>query len=235
MLAYAVVTGRGNNTLADKNIREVNGKPLIYYPTISALNSKLVDKVFVSSDDKKIRKAVNGLDVIKIYRPKELSQPDSKHIDVIEHAVGMMQDLYQKPDILIVLLANTVTVKSEWITSCVLEIINDPTIDSVVPVYLEQDHHPFRAKKINSDGFLEPWFEFGEEAISTNRQELPDNYFLGHNFWVLNLQKRDIRDRGQKPWTFLGNKIKPFVIDECFDVHTEYDLERCQKWLLENA
>lgn len=39
-----------------------------------------------------------------------------------------------------------VTVKSEWIEKGIKQIIEDETISSVVPVYQEQDHHPYRAK-----------------------------------------------------------------------------------------
>lgn len=232
---FALVTGRGNNTMKDKNIRIINGKPLIYYPTKAALDSSLVNKVFISSDDENILNSMPELNTIKIKRPKELAQPNSKHIDAIIHALNVFENEQNKPEILVVLLANSLTVKSEWITSCIEEIKQDPTIDAVVPVYNEQDHHPFRAKKINKDGYLESWFNFGEDQISTNRQELPNNYFLGHNFWVLNLKNRELTDSGQKPWTFLGHKIKPFIVDECFDVHDEHDLERSERWLAKNS
>lgn len=232
---FALVTGRGNNTMKDKNIRSVNGKPLIYYPTKAALDSNLINKVFISSDDENILNAVPELNAVKINRPEKFAKPDSKHIDVIVHALSVFESENNMPEILVVLLANSVTVKSEWITSCIEEIKLDPSIDSIVPAYIELDHHPFRAKKINEDGFLEPWFDFGEEEISTNRQELPGNYFLGHNFWVINLKNRKVTDAGQKPWTFLGYKIKPFIVDECFDVHNEYDLKRCEEWLNKNV
>ena len=36
LLTVALLTGRGNNTLKDKNIREVCGKPLLAYPAEAA-------------------------------------------------------------------------------------------------------------------------------------------------------------------------------------------------------
>lgn len=230
----ALVTGRGGNTMTDKNIRKVKAKPLVYYPTKAARGAVHVRSVYLSSDDDKILNATPELDIIKIKRPKELSGHNAKHIDVIIHAVDEISNRSNRPDILVVLLANSVTVKSSWIDDCINLIIKDNTIDSVVPVYQEQDHHPFRAKKIDSHGNLEPWFDFKDQNISTNRQELPDNFFLGHNFWVLNLNNGYLKGGGQKPWTFLGKKIKPFIVDECFDVHTEQDLLRCEEWLGNN-
>ncbi len=221
--------------MPDKNVRNVDGKPLVLYPLLAALEARNVNDVYISSDDDKILNVAEGLNVTRIKRPAELGRADTKHIDVIRHAVLEMKRINCYPDILVVLLANTVTVKSEWIDSCVSKILNDKAIDSVVPVYNEQDHHPFRAKTLDEDGYLKPWFDFGGEIISTNRQELPLNYFLGHNFWVINLSRGYLFDgSGQQPWTFLGNKIKPFLVDECFDVHCEADLARSKLWLEKN-
>lgn len=234
MKVDAVVTGRGGNTMADKNIRKVKERPLVYYPAKAACEAMNVGDVYLSSDDEKILNAVPELNIIKIKRPERLSGHDAKHIDVIIHAVEEVSVKKGKPDVLIVLLANSVTVKSLWIEECVRMILEDDTIDSVVPVYQEQDHHPFRAKQLDNSGNLQPWFDFNDQEISTNRQELPDNYFLGHNFWVLNLKNGYLKGGGQKPWTFLGKKIKPFVVEECFDVHAEQDLLRCEEWLDKN-
>jgi len=234
MKVNALVTGRGGNTMADKNIRHVNGKALVFYPSTAACESSTVQKVYLSSDDEKILNSVPELNISKIKRPKELSGHNAKHIDVIIHAINEITNSDESPDILVVLLANSVTVKSSWIDACVNMILNDSSIDSVVPVYKEQDHHPFRAKRVDENGNLQPWFDFKEEYISTNRQELPDNFFLGHNFWVLNLKNGYLAGGGQKPWTFLGGKIKPYIVEECFDVHNENDLKRCEKWLDQN-
>ena len=36
MKVVALLTGRGNNTLKNKNILPVLGKPLLYYPAVAA-------------------------------------------------------------------------------------------------------------------------------------------------------------------------------------------------------
>lgn len=125
-----------------------------------------------------------------ILRPHELSGPDAQHIVAILHGLEHIESVSDESvDILVVRLANSATIKSEWIAQAIKMIEKDPSITSVVPVYNEQDHHPFRAKKIDSEGKLVPYFDFEEDFISTNRQELPPNYFLSHNFWVLNVNK----------------------------------------------
>jgi len=233
-IIIALLTGRGNNTLKDKNILPVLGKPLLHYPATAAKRSRYIDDFFVSSDDDKILDAAAEVGYRKIKRPDEYARPDSLHIDAILHALAEMKAASLHPDILVVLLANSVTVKTDWIDGCIDEILNDDNISSVVPVNLIQDYHPYRAKKLNADGFLEPYFDFSKEKVSTNRQDLPHNYFLCHNFWVLNVGRSLFSENGQPPWTFMGDRIKPYVVDETFDVHDRNDLELSERWLREN-
>jgi CMP-N,N'-diacetyllegionaminic acid synthase len=229
----ALLTGRGNNTLADKNVLHVLGRPILQYPALAARNSNMINRFWVSSDCDKILNAAQEVGYERIKRPEEYARPDAQHIDVIDHALGYMKEHGDEPDLLLVLLANTVTVKPEWIRDCISKIIHDPTITACVPVHKEMDHHPYRAKKIDTNGYLEPFFDFAGKKVSTNRQDLEPSFFLCHNFWVLNLKIID-RSKGQPPWVFMGDKIAPYEVDEAFDVHNTDDLIRSEKWLKNN-
>ena len=234
MRVVALLNGRGNNTLKDKNIREVCGKPLLAYPAEAAMQSSRIKDFYVSSDDEKILSAGHKLGYKKIKRPEELGRPDSNQEDAIIHALGKMKEEGVEPGILVILLANSVSIKTEWIDQCIDEIHNDPTLSAVVPVVLDLDHHPFRAKRTGKEGLLEPFFDFGGKEISGNRQEIGDNFFLCHNFWVLNVQKSILSGGGQSPWKFMGDRIKPFEVDGSVDVHTEEDIGRSERWIKAN-
>ena len=54
-----------------------------------------------------------------IIRPKNLARKNSKHIDVLKHAINIFKKKNQYPDILIVLLANAPIVKAKWIQDCI--------------------------------------------------------------------------------------------------------------------
>ena len=228
----ALLTGRGNNTLSDKNILPVLGHPLLSYPAKAVKRVKGIKDFYVSSDDSAILEIASDIGYTKIKRPAALSTPTAKHIDAILHALDYMKNVDDfSPDILVVVMANSATVKTEWIESGISTIVNNKSISAVVPVRQDQDHHPFRAKKLNENGMLEPFFDFAGVEISTNRQELEPSFFLCHNFWILNIKESILKKEGQKPWTFLGNNISPIVVDECFDVHTKEDLDVSGKWL----
>lgn len=49
MKIVALLTGRGNNTLKDKNVLPVLGKPLLYYPAMAAKACPEISDFYVSS------------------------------------------------------------------------------------------------------------------------------------------------------------------------------------------
>ncbi|MDD4979822.1 MAG: CMP-N-acetylneuraminic acid synthetase [Candidatus Omnitrophica bacterium] len=232
MKITALLTGKASSTLADKNILPLFNKPLVSYPARAARRSKYISYFYASSDSEKILEIVGRIGYKKILRPEYLARPNSKHVEAIRHALREIERLDKlKPDILIVLLANSAVIKTEWIDICIKEILTNKSVSAVVPVCLDLDRHPFRAKRINKKGFLEPFFDFKNKTISTNRQELEPSYFLCHNFWVLNVKKTIFSKNGQQPWAFMGNNIKPFIIDECCDVHKEEDFKKTEEWI----
>jgi CMP-N-acetylneuraminic acid synthetase len=156
-------------------------------------------------------------------------------VDVIKHAVGVIQEKEEIGDILVVILANNVTIKSQWIDECIEMMQRDMTISAVVPVYEDNDHHPLRGKRIDENGRLQMYERGVEGEISTNRQDLPKCYFLSHNIWVLNTKLLlENNYKGQQPWGFMGNNIAYYEIEQSIDIHKEIDLYIAKEWISEN-
>lgn len=235
MRITALLTGRGNNTLPDKNVLPVLGRPLLFYPAYAATKSVFIDSFYVSSDDEKILNVASELGYKKILRPQELAKPDSQHLDVINHSLDWIRKKDDFiPDILIVLLANNGFAKTTWIDRCIEMIVQNSLVSAVVPVYNDQEHHPLRAKKLSKEGYLLPFIDLNDAPISTNRQDLETSYQLSHNFWVLNVPISITPNDGYSPWKFMGKTVVPYEISESFDVHTMEDLERTERWLKSN-
>lgn len=234
MKVVALLTGRGNNTLKDKNILDILGHPVIYYPAHAAKKAKYIDSYYCSSDDDKILSIALSEGYKSIMRPAYLGAPNAQHVDVIKHGIEYISQIEEIGDILVVILANNVTIKSEWIDTCIKMMIDNPELSAVVPVYEDNDHHPLRGKKVD-DGLLQMYEENTEGEISTNRQDLPKCFFLSHNFWVLNSKKMiESNYKGQQPWGFMGDKIGYFEIDESIDIHKEIDLIIAKEWIKNN-
>lgn len=234
MKVTALLTGRGNNTFKDKNILEVLGHPVMYYPAHAGRKAKSINNYFCSSDDDRILDIAEQEGYSRIIRPDYLGAPTAQHVDVIKHAVNSIGSSGELGDILVIILANNVTIKSEWIDVCVNMMKEDMELSAVVPVYADNDHHPLRGKRVEN-GRLKMYERDIIGNISTNRQDLPTCYFLSHNFWVVNTKKMiENKYEGQQPWGFLGDNIGYYEIDESIDIHKEIDLLIAQDWIQKN-
>lgn len=233
MKVNVLLTGRGNNTLKDKNILDVLGHPVMFYPANACKKAMSTNNLYCSSDDDSILSVAEKIGYYPIKRPVELALPTAQHIDCIMHALEIMKDLNDIPDILVVALANNVTIKSKWVDDCVEIMKNDMSVSAVVPVYQDNDHHPLRAKRIDEKGNIQ-MYEEKQGEISTNRQDLTPCYFLSHNIWVLNVKSLISGKKGQAPWSFMGNNIKPYIIDESLDIHQKTDLYLAKEWVVKN-
>lgn len=229
MEILALLTARGNNTLKDKNILKINRSPILSYPCKEAKKVKEIKNFFVSSEDNKILDVAAKYGFRKILRPKKLAQANSQHIDTLIHAIAYLKNQNIKPDIILVLLGNAPIIKHNWIKKSINILKKDKTISSVVPVLKDNDHNPYRCKRIDN-GYLKNFFKYKKKDIPSNRQELPSSYFLAHNFWLIRT-KSILKNDGEKPWSFLGKKVKPFLIENSIDIHHKLDIELARKML----
>ena len=221
MKIFALLTGKGGSSLKNKNLIKIKKKRILDYPCEAAKKVKSISHFYVSSENIKILNAASENGFKKILRPKKYSQKNSQHIDVLKHSTEFFikQKLY--PDIIIVLLANSPTIKSEWIKKSIDILKKNKKITSVVPVIKNNDFHPLRAKKIVNNS-LRPYFA-SEKNMSSNRQDLKSNYFLTHNFWTIRT-KSIIQNNGYAPWKFMGKNCRPLVINNSIDIHDETDV-----------
>ena len=96
MNILAIIPARGGSKrLPSKNILKLGDSPLITHTINSTKNSKYVNKIFVSTDSKKIAKICEseGID-IPILRPKKLAQDNTPSISVINHVLLFLKKMY---------------------------------------------------------------------------------------------------------------------------------------------
>jgi CMP-N-acetylneuraminic acid synthetase len=231
----ALVIGRGNNTLADKNVREVCGRPLVQWAALAAVASGSVGRYYVSSEDNKILSAAQAVGCTPIVRPEELATPTAQSSDAVRHALGAIE-ADGAVDIVVVIHANVGTILAADIDACVDLMRAGDHLSAVVPCHPMDEYHPFRAKKQDQEGLLQLFCEFGDEQISANRQQGSRALFFDHSFWVLDAQSGIGSDGGQPPWDVMGDRILPYLsADRGFDVHDEEDLLKTAKWLVEHG
>ena len=85
MKALALITARGGSKrIPRKNIKNFFGKPIMSYPIEAALESKIFDKVMVSTDDREIADiAVKYGAEMPFFRSEQNSNDTSGTLDVV--------------------------------------------------------------------------------------------------------------------------------------------------------
>lgn len=229
----ALIIGRGNNTLKDKNILPVLGRPLLQWGGLAAKNSKHIDEFYLSSDDDKILEAGAAIGYKKIKRPDYLALPTSQSSDAVKHALSIIEEEIGNIDVIVVIHANVGTISTEMIDEC-LALLNEKKASSVIPSHYKYEYHPRRAKKVIENGTLENFLGQKGEYVSANRQDLEPCVFFDHSFWVLDVAKGVKSESGQYPWPVMGNQIYPYITEGCFDVHDIDDLKKTEEWIMNN-
>lgn len=103
---YCLICARKNSKgLKNKNILKYNNKEnLAEHTFLQAKKSKLISKVFISTDSQKIIKIAKKKDVvIPFVRPKKLSGDNVPEIKVWKHFCGYLSKIKDIPDYLIIL------------------------------------------------------------------------------------------------------------------------------------
>jgi N-acylneuraminate cytidylyltransferase len=85
----------GSKGIPNKNIKLFNGKPLVEWTINSALKSKQVDKVVVSSDSKKILSISKKLGAEIVLRPKDISGDYATTESAIKHYIKKSKNSFE--------------------------------------------------------------------------------------------------------------------------------------------
>lgn len=156
----------GSKGIPRKNIRPLNGKPLIYYSIKASLSAKKVDRVVVSTEDEEIELFSNrfGAEVLK--RPDHLSDDEVPLDPVILHAVEICEKRWNERYDCVVTVQPTSPLLTSGDIDCVIEKLKNDSLETVISVC--EDKH-LRWK--DDHGRILPDYD---ERV--NRQLLPDVY-----------------------------------------------------------
>lgn len=109
----------GSRRLKEKNIRQINGKPMIYYAIKACKNSRFIDEVYVSTESVKIARIAENYQAKIVMRPPELAEDDVPKQDVLKHFAKQLDF-----DILVCVQSNSPQVKSENIDKAVRKLMH---------------------------------------------------------------------------------------------------------------
>jgi CMP-N-acetylneuraminic acid synthetase len=198
----------GSKGIPRKNLRPLNGYPLLYYSIRTALQSTYNTDVYVSSEDDEILMFARRFGAKTIKRSEHLSG-DSIPLDpVIEDAYRRLSEK-KKYDLVITVQPTSPLLKSPTLDSAIQQMVS--AIDTDVLISATEDRH--LAWKL-VEGLPMPDYE-----ARLNRQELPAKYKESGSFVICraeNLEKAQKRITG---------KVDIFVLpdEEAIDIDGHLD------------
>ncbi|WP_434637941.1 pseudaminic acid cytidylyltransferase [Sulfurimonas sp. NW7] len=184
--AIAIIPARGGSKrIPKKNIKDFFGKPLIAYSIQTALESKLFDKIIVSTDDEEIAKVAKRYGVEIINRPKELADDFTGTDAVMEHSVQHLKDHGEIFEYVCTIYATAPLLQKEYLVEGFERLKDSDAINAFSATSM-----PFpiqRTFKLTEDGRCKMFYP---EYYMIRSQDLEEAY----------------QDAGQFYWKKLGEK-----------------------------
>ena len=213
----------GSKGVKNKNIKPLDGKPLILYTIEEAKKSDQIDKIVVSTDSTEIAdlSKIHGVEVPFI-RPKKLSTDSSLTYDVVKHCIEYYKSNGEHFDIILLLQPTTPFRTVETINKSVKILKNKSVYTSVVSVVDVEGNHPFRMKEIK-DNFLINYIDQGFENMNP-RNELPKVYIRSGAIYAI-LTKNFYEEQ-----SLVSNLCSPIILDkiETINIDSPLDFEFCE-------
>jgi N-acylneuraminate cytidylyltransferase len=226
----ALVPARGGSkSIPRKNIRPLAGHPLLAYSVAAGLQSELVTRVIVSTDDEEIAEVARGYGAeTPFLRPAALAQDDTQDLPVFLHALEWLEkEEGYRPEVVVQLRPTSPVRPPDCVDRAVQILLEHPEADSVRGV-VPSGQNPYKMWRIDARGRMLPLLRDGfEEPFNMPRQKLPPTYWqTGH---VDGVRPDTILKKG----SMSGAVILPIVIDPRYtvDIDNQRDWQRTERLL----
>jgi len=224
--ALAIIPARGGSKrVKGKNIKILNGKPLISYSIEVALQSSMIDRVVVSTDDEEIARVAKDFGAeVPFMRPSELAGDDVPDLPVLAHALEALLDIdgYQ-PDV-VLFLRPTSPFKTTEMIKRVISKFNTLGVDIVRTMTKSEGvHHPYWMYQLLENNIAEQFLKEVNINDFYQSQLLPPVYRINGAVDAYSVQKILSGD-------ILTGKINAVITSEreSIDIDTDFDFELCE-------
>ena len=216
----------GSKRLPNKNIKLLNGDPLIMHSVNTARSLFEDSEICISTECTEIKKIVekSGLKV-PFLRPIELAKDDSTSEDVLIHALNWYQKHLYQPDIIILLQPTSPFRKTKHINDIMKKFTDK--IDMVVSVKETKSNPYFNLYEENDNGFLKKT----KNNNYTRFQDCPKVWELNGSVYAIN--PTSLKNKGFSNF----DKIIKYEIKEpiySLDIDTAHDWELARYFSLNN-
>jgi len=222
-----IVPARGGSKgIKRKNIRLLDGKPLIAYTANAARQSAGLSRVLLSTDDPEIAEIGKSVGIdVPFLRPAELALDSVPMIEVVLHAIRWAQSRGDHYDAICLLQPTSPLRSANTIDRCIARLWKGD-VDCVVSVRpVPAEYNPHWVYFETPDGLLQPSMADGEPIPA--RQLLPPAYHRDGS--VFTAKTRSVLAHGSLYGTKTVGVLSPE--EEAFDLDTEDQWELLERKL----
>ncbi len=222
MKCVAIILARGGSKgIKNKNLIEVNKKPLIGWTIESALKCKELSHIFVSSDSQKILECAKSFGVETIKRPIEISSDTSTSEAGWFHALNHIKNkLNILPELILAPQVTSPIRKKDDFSKAINYFIKN-NYDSLLSVNVMRDFFVWEKKGNN---FFSVNYDFKNRP---RRQIIKEKYHENGSFYLFKpeILIKDNNRLGGKIGVYIMDNLQHYQIDEPKDIKTcEYIL-----------
>jgi CMP-N-acetylneuraminic acid synthetase len=214
-----VIPARGGSKgVPRKNLRLVDGEPLIAHAIRAARESRRLSAFVTTTEDDEIAKVAAGGGSPVLMRPPDLAADDSPMVEVVLHALARSeQEAGGSYDAVVLLQPSSPVRTGQDIDAAIGILEGDPEIEAVVSVVPTEDDHPARMYRMDGRGELESYWP---ELETAQRQVLPVLYYRNGAIYAV---RRSVLVHKR---TLMGDRKRPYVMsrDRLVNVDEERDL-----------
>ncbi|WP_445710012.1 acylneuraminate cytidylyltransferase family protein [Flavobacterium sp.] len=184
MRILGLITARGGSKgVPKKNIKLLNGKPLLAYTVEAANRSKLITDLILSTDDDAIIQVAENIGLqVPFKRPEELAVDSASSIDVVSHALQFFESKGIFYDAICLLQPTSPFRKDSFIDEAIEKFINQKTDCLLSVLQVPHEYNPHWTFLENENGTLD--IATGEKEIIKRRQDLPVSFFRDGSIYI---------------------------------------------------
>lgn len=160
----------GSKGIINKNMYLINSQPLINFTILSALDSNLIDEIFVSSDSQEILDHAKTFGVKSHLRSSEYAQDNSPAHDVVREFIKIQS--LSNMDILIYLQPSSPLRNSDDIDKCI-QLMQKHNFYRIISI-CKNNTSPFKSFILDESSRIKTLFK--EKYSNYRRQDLPMTY-----------------------------------------------------------
>lgn len=180
-LVFAIVPARGGSKgILNKNLKQVNGHPLLAWSIAAAKASQKIDRIIVSTDSLEIAEVAKNYGAeVPFLRPAAIAYDQSRDLSFLQHALHWFENEEgQIPELLVQLRPTSPLRSIEIIDNAINVLENNASADSL-RIVTEAPITPYKMWHLDDDTQLSPVLSIESIAEPYNepRQNLPQTYW----------------------------------------------------------